>query len=186
MSQYPTFPLPGREYDMDQTVTLALRLIHIVSGVFWAGAVFLMVGFIFPSVRDAGPGAAPFMQQVQRRRLPVFMNAAAGLTMLSGLILYGRAIAMTDGAWARTNSAMLFGIGGLATIIAAIIGGAFVSRSGVRLGKLGEAIQATGRPPSAEQAAEMAALQVKMGKAMRIVAALLLIAVITMATARYI
>ncbi len=169
---------------MDQTITLVLRLLHIVSGVFWAGAVFLMVGFIFPSVRDAGPGGAPFMQQIQRRRLPVFMNAAAGLTMLSGLILYGRAMAM-NGAWVRTNSAMIFGIGGVATIVAAIIGGAFVSRSGVRLGKLGEAIQATGRPPSAEQAAEMAALQAKMGKGMRIVASLLLVAVIAMATARY-
>ncbi len=170
---------------MDQTITLVLRLVHIVSGVFWAGAVFLMVGFIFPSVRDAGPGGGPFMQQVQRRRLPVFMNAAAGLTMLSGLILYGRAMAMTDGAWARTNSAMVLGIGGVATIIAAVIGGAFVSRSGIRLGKLGEAIQASGRPPSPEQAAEMSALQAKMGKAMRIVASLLLIAVIAMATARY-
>ena len=170
---------------MDQTITLVLRLLHIVSGVFWAGAVFLMVGFVFPSVRDAGPGGAPFMQQIQRRRLPVSMNPAAGLTMLSGLILYGRAIAMTDGAWARTNSAMIFGIGGVATIVAAIIGGAFVSRSGVRLGKLGEAIQAAGRPPSAEQAAEMAALQAKMGKGMRVVASLLLVAVIAMATARY-
>ena len=171
---------------MDQTVTLVLRLLHIVSGVFWAGAVFLMVGFVFPSVRDAGPGGAPFMQQIQRRRLPVFMNGAAGLTMLSGLILYGRAVAMTDGAWARTNAAMVFGIGGVATIIAAIIGGAFVSRSGIRLGKLGEAIQASGRPPSPEQMAEMKALQAKMGKAMRIVALLLLIAVVAMATARYI
>ncbi len=177
-------PPLSRVLDMDQTITLVLRLLHIVSGVFWAGAVFLMVGFIFPSVRDAGPGGAPFMQQIQRRRLPVFMNAAAGLTMLSGLILYGRAMAM-NGAWVRTNSAMIFGIGGVATIVAAIIGGAFVSRSGVRLGKLGEAIQATGRPPSAEQAAEMAALQAKMGKGMRIVASLLLVAVIAMATARY-
>jgi len=170
---------------MDQTITLVLRLVHIVSGAVWAAAGVLMVGSIFPSVRAAGPGGAPFMQQIQRRRLPVFMNGAAGLTMLSGLILYGRAIAVTDGAWARTSSAMIFGIGGLATILAAILGGAFVSRSGVRLGKLGEAIQTSGRPPSAEQAAEMAALQATMGKWMRVVASLLLVAVITMATARY-
>lgn len=171
---------------MDQTITLVLRLLHIVGGVFWAGAVFLMVGFIFPSVRDAGPGGALFMQRIQRRRLPVFMNGAAGLTMLSGLILYGRAIALTDGAWARTSSAMVFGIGGVATILAAIIGGALVSRSGVRLGKLGEAIQASGHPPSPDQAAEMSALQAKMGRGMRIVASLLLVAVVAMATARYV
>ena len=170
---------------MDQMITVVLRLVHVVSGVLWAGAVFLMVGFIFPSVRAAGPGGGAFMQQIQRRRLPVYMNTTAGLTMLSGLILYGRAIAMTDGAWARTTSAMVFGVGGLATILAAIIGGTLVSRSGVRLGKLSETIQASGRGPAPEQVAEMSALQAKMGKGMRVVASLLGIAVVAMATARY-
>ena len=171
---------------MDQTLTLVLRFVHIVGGVFWVGAVFLMVGFVFPTVRETGQTGGRFMQEMmQKRRLSVFMNSAAGLTMLSGFIMYGRLIAATDGAWGRTRAAMVFGIGGLATIIAAIIGGAVVGRGGQRLGKLAATIQASGAPPSPEQSAEMVRLQARMGTAMRIVAGLLLIAVTAMATARY-
>jgi uncharacterized membrane protein len=171
---------------MDQTLTLVLRFIHIVGGVFWVGAAFLMVGFIFPTVRETGPAGGRFMQELmQRRRLSVFMNAAAGLTMLSGFIMYGRLMAATDGAWGETRAAMTLGIGGLATILAAIIGGAIVGRGGQRLAKLGAAIQASGGPPSAEQTAEMSRLQARMGRAMRVVAVLLLVAVTSMATARY-
>lgn len=176
----------AREHDMDQTLTLVLRFVHIVGGVFWVGAVFLMVGFIFPTVRATGPQGGRFMQELmQRRRLSVYMNAAAGLTMLSGFILYGRLIAATDGAWAGTRTGMALGIGGLATVIAAIIGGSIIGRGGQRLGKLGEAIQASGGPPSPEQAAEMSRLQARMGGAMRVVAGLLLVAVTSMAIARY-
>ena len=170
---------------MDQTITLVLRFVHIVGGVFWVGAVFLMVGFIFPAVRAAGPQGGRFMQELQRRRMPVFINAAAGLAMLSGFIMYGRMIAATNGAWASTRAAMVLGIGGLATVLAAIIAGSIVGRGGQKLAKLGASIQASGGAPSAAQTAEMTALQERMGKAMRAVAVLLLVAVTTMATARY-
>ena len=171
---------------MDQTLTLVLRFVHIVGGVFWVGAVFLMVGFIFPTVRETGPTGGRFMQELmQRRRLSVFMNSAAGLTMLSGFIMYGRITAATNGAWAGTRAGMTLGIGGLATILAAIIGGAIVGRGGARLANLSQTIQASGGAPSPEQGAEIGRLQARMGKAMRVVAALLFVAVTTMATARY-
>ncbi len=172
---------------MDQTLTLILRFVHIVGGVLWVGAVFLMVGFIFPTVRETGPQGGRFMQELmQRRRLSVYMNTAAGLTMLSGFILMGRIVAATDGAWMETRSGMTFATGGLATILAAIIGGAVVGRGGQRLAKLGAAIQASGGPPSAEQGAEIGRLQLRMGRAMRVVALLLLVAVTTMAIGRYV
>jgi hypothetical protein len=171
---------------MDQTITLVLRFVHIVGGVFWVGAVFLMVGFIFPTVRETGPTGGRFMQELmQRRRLSVFMNSAAGLTMLSGFIMYGRITAASDGAWAGTRAGMTLGIGGLATVLAAIIGGSIIGRGGERLAKLSQAIQASGSAPSPEQASEIGRLQARMGKAMRVVAVLLFVAVTTMATARY-
>ena len=170
---------------MDQTITLVLRFVHIVGGVFWVGAVFLMVGFIFPTVRATGPAGGRFMQEMMQRRLSVFMNTAAGLTMLSGIIMYARISSATNGAWAGTRAGMTFGIGGLATILAGIIGGAVVGRGGARLAKLSQAVQASGGAPSPEQGAEIGRLQARMGKAMRAVAALLFVAVTAMATARY-
>ena len=141
---------------MDQTITLVLRFVHIVGGVFWVGAVFLMVGFIFPTVRETGPAGGRFMQELmERRRLSVFMNSAAGLTMVSGFIMYGRITAATNGAWAGTRAGMTFGLGALATILAAIIGGAVVGRGAARLANLGQAAQAAGGAPSPEHAAEI-------------------------------
>jgi hypothetical protein len=172
---------------MDQTLTLVLRFIHIVGGVFWVGAVFLQVGFIFPTIRETGATGGRFMQELmRRRRLPVYMNTAAGLTMLSGIIMYARMAAMTNGAFAESRAGMTFGIGGLATILAAIIGGAVIGRSGKRLATIGATVQASGGAPSAEQSAEIAAIQGRMGKAMQVVAVLLLIAVTAMAIARYV
>lgn len=170
---------------MDQAIMVGLRFVHIVSGVFWAGAVFLMVGFIFPAVRASGPQAGRFMEEVAKRRLPVFMNIAGGLTMLSGLIMYVGAIAMTDGAWLDTRPGIGFTVGAVATIIAGIIGGTVSRRGGQRMAKIGEAIKATGGAATPEQADELRAVQARMAKGMRVVAALLLVAVTSMATARY-
>jgi hypothetical protein len=172
---------------MDQLFTVILRFIHIVGGVFWVGAVFLQVGFIFPTMRATGATGVRFMQELmQRRRLSVYMNTAAGLTMLSGIIMYARMAAMTDGAWAETRAGMTFGLGGLATIIAGVIGGAVLGRGGNRLAKIGAAVQASGGAPSAEQTVEIGAIQARMWTALRIVAVLLLIAVTAMAVARYV
>ena len=55
-----------------------LRLIHIVSGGFWAGAGILMGWFVAPAVRSAGPAAGPFMQALLRRRVITALLTAAG------------------------------------------------------------------------------------------------------------
>ena len=170
----------------DRMIMLLLRLIHIVGGVLWVGAAALMTAFVAPAVRSAGAQGGRVMQElVQRRRLPVYMNAVAGLTMLSGLAMYGLLAAKTDGAWAGTLPGMAFGFGGVAAVLAAVIGGAVVGPAGRKLAALGERVQATGGPPSAEQAAQMQALQARMGRTMRVVVLLLLVAVAAMAIARY-
>jgi len=42
---------------------LALRLLHIGGGVLWAGGVFILAGFIEPTVRALGSDASKFMQR---------------------------------------------------------------------------------------------------------------------------
>jgi hypothetical protein len=170
----------------ERTIMVVLRLIHIVSGVFWVGAFVVMVGFLFPAVRAMGPQGGRVMQEVmQRRRLPVFLGVAAGLTILSGFVMYGRIAGATNGAWASTGPGMTYGIGGLAALLAVIVGAVVAGPAGRKLGRLGERVQASGGPPSAEQAAQMAALQVRMGRGMQAVAFLLLVAVVAMAIGRY-
>ena len=168
-----------------RSIMLTLRLIHIVGGVFWVGAMILVAAFLLPAVRAAGAQGGRVMQELtQQRRLPVYLSMAAGLTMLSGFTMYGL-IAAGNGAWAGSRQGIAYGVGALAAIVAAILGGVVVGRTGRQLATLGERIQAAGGPPSAAQAAEMDALQARMGRTSRAVAALLLVTVAAMATARY-
>jgi hypothetical protein len=107
------------------------------------------------------------------------------LTILSGLAMYGRLAMLTDGAWAASRTGMVLGIGAVAAIIAGGIGAGVTGRLGKRMMALGSAIQASGGPPTEAQKAEMEMLQGKLRNAFRIVAVLVLIAVIAMASARY-
>jgi uncharacterized membrane protein len=170
----------------DRTITLLLRLVHILAGVFWVGAVFLVAGFLVPAVRaTAREGGGRFMQHVmQRRRLPVFLAVAMLLTVLSGLTLYGRLAAATNGSWAGTTPGIAYGAGGLAAILAALSGMLISGSAARRMAAVGGRAPDAGGP-SPEQQAEMERLQARMGLGSRVTATLLAIATALMATARY-
>jgi uncharacterized membrane protein len=169
----------------DQTITLLLRLIHILAGIFWVGGAFLLAGFLLPTVRATGPEGGRFMQQLMgRRRLPVFMGIAMVLTVLSGFAMYGRVAAATNGAWAGTPPGIAYGLGGLAAVLGAVVGMVLGGASGRRMAAIGQRITETGRP-TPEQQAEMERLQGRMALGSRLTAALLLLAASAMAVARY-
>src|SRR5688572_29923036 len=67
---------------------LALRLIHIVSAVCWVGGSFVMVGFVLPAVKRAGPEGGKFMNLLVQRKLPVYLVIAAWSAVISGALLY--------------------------------------------------------------------------------------------------
>ena len=165
---------------------IALRLIHIILGVFWVGAAFVTAGFLLPSVQAAGPSAGPMMRQLMEvRRLPIVIMFAAILTVLSGFGMYWRDISVSSGAFARSAQGMTLGVGGVVALLTLGLGMGVITPTGKKLGALMGAIAASGGPPTAEQGKTMAALQARMLAASRAVAALLLITVTTMAIARY-
>src|SRR5882724_8157315 len=77
-----------------------LRTVHVAVGAIWVGAVVFIAAFLVPSVRAAGPAGGAVMQQLmQARRLPLWIMAAALLTVLSGLGLYGHNSAGFRSEW---------------------------------------------------------------------------------------
>jgi hypothetical protein len=165
---------------------IVLRVIHIVAGVFWAGVVMVMAWFILPASQAMGQPGGAFMQQLMfRQRLRAFVSGAMILTILSGLTMYAWLAMETDGAWARSRMGMTLGIGAIAALIAGGIGGGVVGRVGQKMAALGAVIQASGGQPTDAQKAEMESYQRRMRSAFRIVAVLVIIAIITMAGARY-
>jgi len=117
----------------ERTLTIVLRLIHILGGLFWAGAMILLAGFLIPTVRSTGREGGRFMQiLMQQKRLQFYLGLAAGLTVLSGLTLYVRMATATHGAWAGTRPGIAYGVGALAAILAAAVGGGIRPGTGSR------------------------------------------------------
>lgn len=168
-------------------IIIVLRFLHIFAGVFWLGAVFINEAFILPTVRGTGPVGGQFMGYMVRvKSYPTRIIGAAVVTILAGLGLYARNAALSHGAWAQTRPAMVYGIGGAAAILALFPGIGLGARSANRLAALGATIQAGGKPPSAEQQAEMAVWQKRLAIGSHATAGLTAIALLCMAIARYV
>jgi uncharacterized membrane protein len=169
---------------------LLLRIVHIFAGVFWVGAAIVTFAFFGPAARAVAaedPRASQkFVQTVMgRQRLTTAMGAAAGLTMLAGIMLYGIDSGGFRLSWITSGVGLGFTIGALAAIASAFVGGVILQPTSSRIGALGAAMAERGGPPSAEQQAEMGRLSARMNSVGRINITLLLIALLGMATARY-
>lgn len=170
---------------MDWTMII-LRILHILGGVFWAGSAFLLVGVIEPAMRDLGPEAGKFMQRLaDRGRMPVYASAAAGINVLTGLVMYERVSGGYSQAWLVTGRGLAITMGTWAGLIAFVVGYLVSGRAARRMGQMGKTVQASGQPPSPEQQEEMARLQGRMAAGGRWVAILLVIAILGMSSAQY-
>jgi hypothetical protein len=179
----------GRRQFRERPVNLlliALRLIHILLGVFWVGAAMFMSFFLAPSVNAVGADGAKVMQHLNvKGKSHAFIGGSATLTLLSGFLLYGYFIHTSPG-WAASGQGMVFGLGGLLAVGAWVIGLVRLRPASMRIGELGAAMAMAGGPPMATQISEMQALQAKVQKSSIVVAAHLIAAVACMAAARYI
>jgi hypothetical protein len=168
------------------SVLLALRVIHVVLGVFWAGTILFFATLLEPSVRAAGPEGGRVMQALQQRHYMTIMPAVAVLTILSGIALLWRHFGGSPSGWFATRAGTCFSLGGLASLVAFVLGVFVLRPAALRVGALGrELAQSPGGPEGDAKAALLQALRRRMTLSMRWIAALLLIAVVTMAVARY-
>src|SRR2546430_9247198 len=93
---------------------VVLRLIHILSGIFWVGTTFFLVGFLQPVVAQSGPEGGRFAQRLMsQKRFQAAMSVAAGLTILSGLVLYGRGSPGFQHASGTSGAGLVLAPGGL-------------------------------------------------------------------------
>jgi uncharacterized membrane protein len=161
---------------------LILRLLHIFSGVFWAGAVIYMASFVIPASNAAGPAGGQFMQKLMSRKVPLWMMAASVINVLAGFRLMWILSGWRQ-EWFTSPNGMSLTIGGAAAIIAIIYGMSVLRPASARMAKLAQAIG--GGTPTAEQTAEVTRLRSKLGSGNTFVAILLSIAVIFMSIAKY-
>jgi hypothetical protein len=127
------------------------------------------------------------MQQLAtKQKLGVVLPIAALLTVLSGLGMYARNVAGSSGVWMHSRPGITYGVGGLAAIIALIIGATRIGPSLEGVVKLRLAAQAAGRALTADEEATAARLGARIAGGTRMAAALLAITVAAMAVGRYV
>lgn len=160
-----------------------LRIIHIFSGVLWAGGSIMMTAFIGPAAREVGADAKAFMQQLTlRSRFSPVMSLSAVLTVISGAAMYWL---IFNGINLATGAGLALTVGGLLGIIAAVVG-FYTQKGGVdRLKAISKNIQIAGGPPSAEQAKEIQTIQENIAKSGAFLTMLILLSLLGMSLSEY-
>jgi uncharacterized membrane protein len=168
-------------------IFLLARLIHVLAGVAWAGALVFITVILLPAIHGAGPAGGSVMDQVVRvRRLPIMLMSLAILTVLTGLSLFYLDFTAFGPAWVHTGPGRTFSLGGALAILGMIVGMSVNTPTAKKLGALTATITANGGPPSPEQAAELGRLQNRLVVAGKFVMVLVLLAVACMGVARYV
>lgn len=171
---------------MNITMLILLRLVHVVAGILWGGTAVFYLFFIKPSVKSIGLAGPLFMQNLaERRRYPIFMLSMSLLTVLAGGILYWVSSGGFSLAWISTGTGIGFTIGSLAALVAFFVGSLVIGPTSAKLGEVGGRIAASGGPPPPEQAAELDRLEKRLSRAETVDFIMLVVAMVTMATARY-
>jgi len=169
---------------MNVTLLLA-RAIHVGCGIFWAGAMIFVAGYLFPAMREAGPDGAKVGAGIAKRGFTTVVPIMALLTLLSGLYLYWHASVGFGRGYGASTPGMAYGVGALAALIAFGLGVGIVRPSMMKAMAL--SAQAASADPAGREKllGEAAGFSARAGSAIKAVAWLLVITAITMAVARY-
>lgn len=169
---------------LNQTVVIALRLVHITSGVLWVGSGILFILFLLPAVKATGPVGGAVMQKLGPS-FGKYMGIVTTLTVVSGALLYSRFFVAVGFQWIwTTGSGIGFTVGAIAGLTSYVIGERIFGPTQAKINALGVEMAAAGQP-SAEQVAKMDRLQSFLMSAYRIDVVILAVAVGAMAVARY-
>jgi putative copper export protein len=167
-------------------LVIVLRLVHVVSGALWVGMLAFSVFYLMPAIQEVGPDGGKVMAAFQKRGLMTVMPLLALGALISGFWLYTRAGAGMPAEFGRSPVGMAFGLGGLAALVAWLLGIAVMRPSMMKAMALGQSL---GPSTSADERqrvmGEAQRLRGRAAAAGRATAYLLLFAVAAMAVARY-
>lgn len=164
---------------------IVLRVVHIGAGIFWVGSSTFFHFFIEPTAHAVGPQSGPFMGHLmQKRKAPIVIAVSGLITIVAGVWLYWRNTSGFDPDLVTSDTGLGFLVGGIAAIAAWVLGAGVVRPLVVRMTSLGGAM-ASGQATQ-EQVQEMGAIQARLHRISTITLVFLAIAVIAMASARYV
>lgn len=169
-------------------VFLVIRVLHVLLAAAWIGASIFAALFLDRLLAQTDRGSSvAVLTTLDRGGFNAFMASVGGLTVLSGLWLYWRFTGHFDPAVSASMGARVFGAGGLAGIIALIIGGSVIGRTFKKMTAL--ASRASSLPEGAERTTVLSQIEGARARVHTtgwIVVALQIIALTTMAVGHYV
>ena len=168
-------------------IYLLTRVVHVVLGAFWMGAIVFAAFYLMPAVAEAGPDGAKVMAGIVRRKYLNVVPLVALVNILTGFWLYWRFTNGFEPALSGTRGAMVFGTGGVLALVAFHIGVLGMRRNILKAGAL--AAQAAALPEGGDRAALVAkavALRARASMYGPIVAVMLIVTAALMALGHYI
>lgn len=163
-----------------------LRLLHIGSGVLWAGGAIFLTWFVEPVAASLGPKAGPFMGGLNDRKLGIYFSIVATFAVIVGTILYWiDANGDPVGFFTSSPFGLGLGIGGITAWIAWIIGFTRVRVLTEQLGAATASLAAADGPPSPEAIGAVQRIQHQLHQVGLVDLWLLVATVVLMAVSRY-
>jgi uncharacterized membrane protein len=165
---------------------IILRLIHILSAVFWVGTLLFTAFYLFPALRVIGPAAGPVMAGLQKRGFLIALPVSGLVTLLSGVALIWVVSGGNMSAYSRTSTGRMFTMAGGLAVIAFFLGIAISRPAGGKLMKLTPEMATMPEGPARTAIqTQIAALQQRVGISTMVISILVIIAAAGMAVARY-
>lgn len=163
---------------------VVLRILHIVPGAFWVGTALFMAFILEPVARKAGPQIeGPLFSALGRRMGPI-MTANGVLTIVIGLIMIDRTPGRGYDQLFANGWGVAIGIGLIASLIA-FTAGLMTGRAAAGMSKLAAGMK-PGTPPAPDTMARMEKLKMRLRTLSRVNAIMVVVAVGTMAAARFV
>jgi uncharacterized membrane protein len=155
------------------------RTVHVMAGVTWAGATFLLAAVIMPiAARHGVEGAGRWISMIARRVGPM-SGISALLTVLSGIYLFA-ALHPND----SSAGGLVLKTGAVAALLSLAVGFVVGRPAGLKLERLNQQ-SLPAAAPSPDVLQQMSGLRRRAVLSSRLTAALLGIAVLSMAAFRY-
>ena len=158
--------------DMEMVV---MRVLHILAGVIWAGSAIFLAIVLDPRLKALGPDIQRKVTAALAPSLRIVLDGGAAVTILVGILLVFR-MDRLDNLF-DTNWGLAITVGIIASVLALASGIAAMSTTKKLIG--------TGQDPADEQAA-VDSLSARATLLARTTAVLVVIAVVTMAAARFV
>ena|ERR1051325_8749649 len=166
---------------------IALRLVHVLSAIFWAGTLLFTTFYLFPAAAKAGPAAGPVMGALRDRGFLLVVPVTAILTILSGATLLWIDAGSSWDAYMQTPTGRVFSMSGGLAILAFLLGMVMARPAGEKLMRLvPEAHTISDGPARMAVQAQIQQLQRRIALVSLIVAIMVILAGAGMAIARYV